>query len=137
MGSFAHAARGGRGITVGDGARGYPLWVDLVFHLTTEQAWAEARSQGTYAPASLASEGFIHASWRDQVLAVANCFLRGQADLVVLHIDPSRLRVPLRVEAATPGGEAYPHIYGSFDPAAVVGVSPLVLQADGKFAWGA
>lgn len=109
--------------------------MDLVFHLTTEGAWAEALAAGSYAPPSLAAEGFIHASWRHQVLGIANAFLRGQVGLVALHIDPSRLGVPLRTEAVTEGGEAYPHIYGALDPEAVVGVSSLALQSDGTFAW--
>ena len=109
--------------------------MELVFHLTTAEAWADAQAAGSYAPPSLAAEGFIHASWRHQVLEIANHFLRGQDGLVALHIDPSRLGVPLRPEAVVDGGEAYPHIYGALDPAAVVEVSRLALQPDGGLAW--
>ena len=43
-------------------------------------------------------EGFIHCSTADQYTWVANQRFRGRLDLVLLHIDPARLRSEVRYE---------------------------------------
>lgn len=66
-----------------------------------------------YAPESLAAEGFIHASYRDEVAASAKLyFTKGSAlnSLEVICIDPRRLDVPV-VIVDTPRGKM-PHIHG-------------------------
>lgn len=66
---------------------------------------------GRYVPASLASEGFIHASYRDAVAESASLYFREPAsELRVLAIDPRRVDVPVRV-VDTPRGPM-PHIHG-------------------------
>jgi uncharacterized protein (DUF952 family) len=63
-----------------------------VFHITTRDAWTAAAAEGTYTTPSLASEGFIHCSARDQVVDTANRLFRGQAGLVLLCIDGAKSR---------------------------------------------
>jgi len=104
----------------------------VIYHITSRAAWARAQTQGHYSAPSLESEGFIHFSTRDQVLQVANDFYRGQADLLLLCIDESRLASELRWEApAHPTPEAahkreqdapFPHLYGVLNLDAVVAV---------------
>ncbi len=67
-------------------------------------------SAGCYQPASLAAEGFVHASYRDVALESARLYFPAGADLRVLAIDPRRLDVPVDV-ASTPRGPM-PHICG-------------------------
>ena len=102
----------------------------MIYHITTQAAWQAAKASGRYSPPSLANEGFIHCSRRDQVLAVANEFYRGQGELILLCIDEARLHAVLRWEApAHPNGVAipsitgadqFPHLYGPLNLAAVV-----------------
>jgi uncharacterized protein (DUF952 family) len=80
-------------------------------------------STGRYAPPSLASEGFAHASYRDDVLESARLHFPKGASLEVLRIDPRRLDVPVEL-AATPRGDM-PHVHGSIPHSAIVGVMSL------------
>jgi uncharacterized protein (DUF952 family) len=78
-----------------------------------------------YAPASLASEGFVHCSFRDEVRESARLYFPKGAPLEVLRIDPRR--VGARVDlAATPRGPM-PHIHGPVPREAIV--ETLALEA--------
>ena len=101
----------------------------VILHIARAADWARARESGAYAPGSLAKEGFVHASFPEQVLAVANALFRGEPDLVLLVIDPERLDAPLFVE----GG--YPHIYGPVKVDAVVAALDFPPGPDGRFGW--
>lgn len=81
-----------------------------IFHVvrSEELAWGK---DGRYAPASLAAEGFVHASFRDRVKESARLYFSPGARLRVLAIDPRRLDVPIEV-AETPRGPM-PHVMGS------------------------
>jgi putative intracellular protease/amidase/uncharacterized protein (DUF952 family) len=76
-----------------------------LYHLTTTPP------DGDLAPPSLATEGFIHCSYRDAVAESARLYFAPGAALTVLAIDPRRLDA-LVVEAATPRGPM-PHAHGS------------------------
>jgi uncharacterized protein (DUF952 family) len=104
----------------------------MIVHITTRAAWEAARAGGTaYAPPSLASEGFIHLSTVDQVLAVAAARYAGTPDLVLLCIAADRVSAPLRYETSDRGAERFPHLYGPLDLDAVDAVVPFPEGADG------
>ncbi|MFF8995152.1 DUF952 domain-containing protein [Streptomyces sp. NPDC014983] len=102
-----------------------------ILHITERSLWEAARERGTYEVSTrgrtLEQVGFIHLSTREQLPRVA-AFLYGGYDgpdeLVVLVVDPALLGAPLRYEAAEPGGEEFPHLYGPLEVAAVVDVEP-------------
>jgi len=97
-----------------------------IFHITTADAAAAAEASGSYEDESLAGEGFIHCSFREQVAGVANAFYAGRWGLVLLEIDPSRLSADVRVEPGTAGGRGmFPHVYGPVNWDAVVAVHPF------------
>jgi len=104
-----------------------------LFHIAAEAEWQEARTKGEYAADSLASEGFIHCSEPHQVVPVANTRFRARRDLVLLHIDPEKLRAAVRYENLEGGDELFPHIYGPLNLDAVVDVTPFRPSADGGF----
>ncbi len=106
---------------------------EIVFHITSRDAWVEAVHAGAYRAASLDGEGFIHSSTADQVTATAERYYRGQDSLVLLAIDASRLQAELRYEVAT-GGALFPHIYGPLNLDAVRQVLLFPPNADGSFA---
>jgi uncharacterized protein (DUF952 family) len=95
----------------------------MLFHITTRAAWTEAVTAGSYRPASLVAEGFIHLSTEAQWPRSLARFFAGQDDLVLLAIDPARVAAEIRYEEAH--GESFPHLYGALDPAAVVDVRAL------------
>ncbi|KOU67577.1 glutathione S-transferase [Streptomyces sp. MMG1533] len=96
-----------------------------ILHITERSLWEAARARGTYEMSTrgrtLQEEGFIHCSTRAQLPRTA-AFYEGVDDLVVLVVDPSRLDAPVKYEAAKPGGEEFPHVYGPIPVDAVVDV---------------
>jgi uncharacterized protein (DUF952 family) len=109
-----------------------------LFHITTRKAWLEATRVGTYAPASLSTEGFIHCSTARQVRPVGRQFYEGQKGLVLLVIDAARLRSTVKWEppsGGTPGGlpqgQSFPHVYGPIQLEAVVDTISLTCDARG------
>jgi uncharacterized protein (DUF952 family) len=112
--------------------------VSRIYHIATRADWDEASAAGEYTRSSLgrtlAEEGFIHASQASQVTRTANRFYRDvPGDLLLLVIDPARLRSEVRYEHV-PGAELpFPHIYGPLNVDAVVEARPLAPGPDGAF----
>jgi copper homeostasis protein len=104
-------------------------------HITSRAEWERALSEGSYRAASLATEGFIHASNIWQVAGSANRFFRGSEGLVVLRIDLERVRAPIDWATSPDSDEPFPHILGPLNLDAVFEVVPLVADASGNFAW--
>ncbi len=95
-----------------------------VYHIAAKAAWTSAQQNGAYVHPSLATEGFIHLSFRDQVAETLKLHFKDQSDLVLLEIDPNRLTANLRLELSR-NGEQFPHLYGPLNFEAVVSVTPL------------
>jgi uncharacterized protein (DUF952 family) len=111
-----------------------------ILHLALNDAWLAAVEKGAYQADSLSMEGFIHCSKPPQIVGVANSFYRGQQGLVLLVIDPSKLKPELKWEPpAEPepiharAGDLFPHIYGPLNLDAVVEVLPFEPNASGFF----
>ena len=107
--------------------------VPRIFHITSEAAWNGAQDDGAYTAASLSTEGFIHCSEADQYCWVANQRFRGRQDLVLLHIDETRLQAPVQRENLEGGEQLFPHVYGALNLDAVVHVTPFRPAATGEF----
>ena len=115
----------------------------MIYHITSRQAWTEARERGHYRAESLETEGFIHCSTESQVVPVAENFYKGQHDLLLLVIEPSLLSSDLKWEppsggtppAGVPEGDLFPHIYGPINLDAVVQVFDLESNTDGKYSF--
>jgi uncharacterized protein (DUF952 family) len=117
---------------------GYRVGVSFIYHIATQTDWEKALRNGEYTTStrgvSLAEQGYLHASDAAQVAGVANAFYRDCGeDLVVLVIDPDRVRAEIRYERV-PGADApFPHIYGPLSPAAVLAARPFAPGPDGVF----
>ena len=74
----------------------------------------------------------MHCSEADQVAEVANVRFRGREDLVLLWIDPQRVRAEIKYEDASDGSGTFPHIYGPLDIDAVARVTAY-RERDGAF----
>jgi uncharacterized protein (DUF952 family) len=108
---------------------------NIIYHITSRDAWNTAADRRHFAPATLADEGFVHCSLDGQLAATANRFFRGQSGLVVLRIDAARLTSPVRFEDLGGAGERFPHIYGPVNVDAVLDAVDLPLNPDGTFEW--
>jgi uncharacterized protein len=108
-----------------------------IFHLTTAAELASAQAGGVLAPASLDSQGFAHASYRHQLVTVANAVFADRAELVVLELDPGRLSAPVRAEPPDPEmppvntDSLFPHVYGPLELDAAVGRHVMRRGPDG------
>lgn len=117
----------------------------IIIHITHRVEWQAAQQIGEHRAASLASQGFIHCSTPSQVIPVANAFYRGQHDLVLLLIDPSRIKAELRWEppdhpqsdgdqvVMEENATLFPHLYGPLNLDAVVCIMDFPCRADGTF----
>jgi uncharacterized protein (DUF952 family) len=113
----------------------------VICHITTRDAWEAAQSAGEFRSPEFDGIGFIHCSTPEQVVLVANAFFRGQSGLVMLMIDPAKLKSPVRWEpphttGRLPGfmhGSVYPHVYGPINVDAVARIVHLVPSDTGSF----
>ena len=102
---------------------------ERIFHIATAADWRRTLDSGTYTTSTvgrtLADEGFIHASRRDQVQGVFDRYYASLGeDLVLLTIDTARL-TGAEVKVEPVGSDTYPHVYGPINRTAVVDVTPL------------
>lgn len=107
--------------------------MSVIVHIAARADWESARSSGSYAHASLASEKFIHCSTPDQFLSVANYNFRNSSDLVLLVIDTEKLQAEVRHENLEGGLTLFPHVYGHIAVAAVTDVIAFAPDRDGVF----
>ena len=101
-------------------------------HMLPAAAWAERDPTSAYAPPTLAAEGFIHCTDGDDgMMATANRFYRDDPrPFVVLTLDLETTGSPWRFDDPD---RRFPHVYGTIDPRAVLGVRRLVRDPDGLF----
>jgi uncharacterized protein (DUF952 family) len=102
-----------------------------LFHVALASEWDAALQGAGYDTSTLGrtvtQEGYTHCARRHQVAGVAARHYADVAEpLVLLELDPALLTSPV-VDEVPPGApEAFPHVYGPLDVAAVTAVHPLV-----------
>ena len=113
----------------------------MICHITTRSAWEAAQAGGSFTPPEFGSFGFVHCSTPEQVLMVANAFFAGRSGLVLLVIDPAKLKSPVRWEpphalGTLPNftkGSVFPHVHGPINVDAVVRTTALEPNEKGAF----
>ena len=98
----------------------------LIYHIVLPEVWEKFKDEYEYEADSLASEGFIHCSYRNQLDEVLKRYYAGAEKVLVLHINPHYLNSELVAEPST-NREIYPHIYGKINKSAVVNVEERIL----------
>ena len=113
--------------------------IESIFHIALASDWDTAKNSPQYTVNSLKHEGFIHCSTRSQVIPVANAFFKGNTGLILLEIDPRRLKSPLKYEEPQPkisgfkDDETFPHIYGPINTDAVIKTHEFKPDQNGLF----
>jgi uncharacterized protein (DUF952 family) len=97
----------------------------MIYHVTTKENWQNAIAKGFYEAPSLHTEGFIHNSTAAQVQGVLARYYAGQTNLVLLHIEETKLMAELKYELAPSVNEEFPHVFGVINLDAVVKVEDL------------
>src|SRR4051812_18202923 len=96
-----------------------------ILRITPRAKWEQAVAEGEHRSDDLATEGFIHCPTPEQLPWVAEKFYKGQTGLVVLRIDPEKLKPPLKWENPHETLKLFPHVYGPINLDAVVELVPL------------
>jgi uncharacterized protein (DUF952 family) len=93
----------------------------LIYHIVTPEIWEKFKDEYEYEAASLAAEGFIHCSYKNQLEDVLQRYYKNAYKVLILSINPHFLKSELIAEPST-NGEIYPHIYGKINKSAIVAV---------------
>lgn len=98
-----------------------------VYHITSSWKWERARKAGQYAPRSLLREGFLHACSQRLLKYVLQRLFAGKKNLLVLVVDTSKVKAPIRKERGG-DGKWYHHLYGELNISAVVGIRKVIWE---------
>src|SRR5215213_5301584 len=93
----------------------------LIYHIVLPEVWEKFKDAYEYEAESLASEGFIHCSYRSQLDEVLKRYYKDAEKVLILHINPHFLTSDLVAEPST-NREIYPHIYGKINKSAIVDI---------------
>ena len=106
----------------------------LVYHLALTQDWETALNTGVYAPNSLESEGFVHASTHEELIRSAEIHFPQADTLIILSISEKKIKHMLKWE---PGreGKLFPHIYGKIPLERIENSHLLIRNKAGIWEW--
>ncbi len=90
----------------------------LIYHIVLPEVWENFKDQEFYEAKSLATEGFIHCSYRNQIDEVLERYYKDAGKVLILNINPHLLTSELISELST-NSEYYPHIYGKINKTAI------------------
>lgn len=99
----------------------------LIYHIVTPEVWEKFKAEEFYEAESLATEGFIHCSFADQIEGVLQRYYKGLNKVLILEIEPEKLTSELVNEPST-NDEIYPHIYGKINRDAITGIEEKEIE---------
>ena len=102
----------------------------FIYHVVLPQVWERFKNKPSYQPDSLATEGFIHCSYPNQLPDVLRRYYSKVDKVLILKIDTEKLFAKLVKEEST-NNEIYPHIYGRLNHSAVVDIEERDLRDSG------
>ena len=105
----------------------------LIYHILSRSDWEAQESELYYTSESLARQGFIHCSTKDQVIGVVSRLFHGRTDLILLEINESTLTASITYENLEGGETLFPHIYGKLNKSAILSVIAFPCLSDGNF----
>lgn len=117
----------------------------MIYHIVKQKEYLPQAKKNSYIPISMDEFGFVHCSLEASVISVANDYYSNVKDkLILLKIDPLKLKSETRYEAAVPekgkgkqhisSSPVFPHIYGPIDNSAIEGIGVLLRGSNG-FEW--
>ena len=91
----------------------------LIYHIVLPEIWDKFKDEHEYEAESLATEGFIHCSYQNQLDEVLQRYYSNADKVLILHINPHFLKSDFRPEPST-NREVYPHIYCKINKSVIV-----------------
>ncbi len=109
-----------------------------IITIALQDDWEKAQGPGYYVKSTITSNlhdvGFIHCSFPGQTVDIANRHFHDHKELLLLFVDPDKLRSPIRYEGALSGrAGVFPHIYGPLNVDAVTDTAVIAQTNDGRF----
>lgn len=92
------------------------------YHITTPEQFAKFVDKNYYEAEGLQSEGFIHASFAEQLEETLRVHYKNVSQVLLLTIDSELLTSKLVVEKSR-NGEDFPHIYGAINKSAIIAMT--------------
>ncbi|WP_019910294.1 DUF952 domain-containing protein [Paenibacillus sp. HW567] len=105
----------------------------MFLHAVLRTEWEAAVVNGVYKGNTLETEGFIHCSPVDKMVAVADYNFKGVKGLILLCIEESKVTSEVKWEDLYNEGSKYPHIYGELNLDAVLKTVAFEPNPDGTF----
>jgi uncharacterized protein (DUF952 family) len=99
----------------------------IFYHITTPEKWAEFEDKDFYEAESLQTEGFIHASFAEQLEETLKIHYKNVPQVLLLTINSDLLTSKLVVEKSR-SGEDFPHIYGAINKSAITSIEERILD---------
>jgi len=99
----------------------------LIYHIVLPEVWEKFKDEYEYEAGSLATEGFIHCSYRNQLDEVIDRYYKDAKKVLILSINPHLLNSELVAEPST-NREIYPHIYGRINKSAIVNIEEKIIN---------
>ena len=96
----------------------------MIYHIVAKAYWETFAEKELYFPADYEQEGFIHCSKREQVKGSVLKHFQGIKELLLLHLDESKITSKL-IEEPSRSGKLFPHIYGGLNKDAVVKIEVI------------
>ncbi len=105
----------------------------MIFHIVNQKDWEKISDENFYRPDSLIKEGFIHCSTLEKIPKVLSNFFMGQKDLILISINESKVFSDIIWEDLYGHDFEFPHIYGELNLDAVIKITLLKTDNDGRF----
>ena len=101
--------------------------------MLSEEDWNENKNKKIYSPNELETDGFIHFSFKNQLVNVANYIYKEYEKLIVLEIETEKLSCPeaLKIEDLYNYGENYPHLYHALNISAIISQFEMINSDSG------
>ena len=99
--------------------------MSIFYKIEKASAWQQAAEAGVYRGSALdLKDGYIHLSTAAQARETARLHFAGQTDLILAAMPESAVLADLKWEASR-GGQLFPHVFSSLNPAGALWVKPL------------
>ncbi|MGI9542985.1 MAG: DUF952 domain-containing protein [Cyclobacteriaceae bacterium] len=96
----------------------------MIYHIVDQTTWTHSVKEGQYWPRN-SREAFIHASDYNQITGTLKKHFSGKKDLLLLTVDPLKVKAEIKYEDLTGEDQLFPHIYGSLNTDAILRIEHL------------
>lgn len=97
----------------------------MIYHITTIDIWEKAQETKIVLADSLATEGFIHMCYPEQLKGVLKRHFAGKTNLLKLTINQEAISEVLKLEFSAGLNDSFPHCYGPIPLDAVTDVTEI------------